>query len=107
MSGWRDIWTIELADIFKECGLSMKQCLMLTGKIMNSKMIEELCNNGEQVLEKLNRDNYEMLSLGLKQRVSDNERFLFKIEDKLVGGSKIQKRVYKEYKESLQLNGGK
>ena len=59
-------------------------------------------SNVKEVLEELNCENYEMLKLGLNNRMIDNERFLLRIERRLLGTSEIQEKMYKKYLKKLK-----
>lgn len=42
MVKWRDIWTLELDDIFKSCNIGLEQRMKLIPKIQNSQMMDEV-----------------------------------------------------------------
>jgi len=42
MVEWRDVWNLELSDIFKSVGLTLQQQMALVPKIMNSQMMSEV-----------------------------------------------------------------
>ncbi len=42
MVKWRDVWSLELDDIFKSCNIELEQRLKLLPKIMNSQMMDEV-----------------------------------------------------------------
>ncbi len=42
MVKWRDVWTLELENIFKSVGIGLEKRMKLLPKIMNSQMMEEV-----------------------------------------------------------------
>ena len=56
MVKWRDVWTLELTDIFKSCNIGLEQRMKLLPKIMNSQMMSEV-EVKQEVIDEWNEKN--------------------------------------------------
>lgn len=65
---WRDIWNLELSDIFTKVGLSLKQRMRLIPLIMNSQMMEDL-EVRQEVIDEWNKKRAEAQRVQTKERV--------------------------------------
>ena len=72
--------------------------------IINNKGYKYFFDRLIKLLEQLNKKNYNMLNIGLYQKVDDNERMLYNIEKEMFGNTKIQAKQEQIWREKNEKN---